>query len=122
MSRGPGSRPAPGRPTPWDNPSVTRRGQRRGRNFLAIATTACNVWVRDPITADVLAEVLKGRRALGPWGTHVRVFFTEVPVEVVAGVARQIGASRAELRRLYAQCRARSRDAEEYLGPRDAGD
>jgi hypothetical protein len=99
---------------------VPRTGQRRAKNFLAIATTACNVWVRTPIPAEVLADILRGRRPLGPWGTHLRVFFSEVPVEVVAGVARQAGCARSDLRRVYERCGASSRDVEEYLGAADA--
>jgi hypothetical protein len=86
------------------------------KDYLAMATTGCNVSLRMPISAQTLARVLAGREEPGAWWTHLRVFFTELPVEVVAGVTRQLGCPSGRLRRLYGACGARSSVMDDYLG------
>lgn len=81
-----------------------------------MATTGCNVSLRPPISRQTLSRVLTGEEAPARWAAHLRVFFSEQPVEVIAGTARQLGCSLVHLQHLYETCGAASPETDEHFG------
>jgi hypothetical protein len=112
---GRGGRSAPATP-PRGGPGGHDGTRAPGKDYVAMAATGCSVSLRRRISRLTLSQVLTGARPPEPWSPHLRLFFTELPVEVVAGVARQLACPRGRLRRLYRASRVRSAAIEEYLG------
>lgn len=62
---------------------------------------SCNVSYKNQITAEILLDILSGKKEPGNWIGHLDVFFNELPKKIVLGFIKENKISYSHIKMAY---------------------
>ena len=71
------------------------------KRYTTCALISCNVSYKNQITADILLDILVGKKKPGAWIGHIDIFFNELPKKILLGFINENNISYSDIQMTY---------------------